>query len=249
MMKQIRGLIKDAVHGYRKIDLDKIDGFNEEKGIFKDILNGNEDIVTYSKSLQAVSTLLTQYYQKETIILIDEYDTPILTSWLENFYDDMIDFFRGFLGAGLKDNDINIKKVLVTGIFRISGESMFSGLNNLKYITILDNKLSSSCGFTINESKKLLSDYNFDKDTVNRAIDWYDGYTIGNDIILNPWSMLNFTDTRKFDTYWINTASNDFIYDLLDQSQSLKDEFEKLLINEPIDIKVEKNLTFKDKTI
>jgi hypothetical protein len=126
---------------------------------------------------------------------------------------------------------------------------MFSGLNNLTYITILDNELSTSCGFTIDESKKLLSDYDFDKKMIDRTIDWYNGYTIGDDIILNPWSLLNFTNKRKFDTYWINTASNDFIIDLIDNSQSLKDEFNKLLMNESIDIKVQKNLTFKGRGI
>lgn len=242
-------LIRGAFSVYKHIDIDKLDIQDEYKSVFNNIRNNDISIIDLGLSIKALSTILTNYYNQSAIILIDEYDTPIITSWLKDYYSEAIEFFRGFFGNAFKDNDLNVKKVLLTGIFRVSGESMFSGLNNLKYITILDNDLSSSCGFIIDESIKLLKDYNFEQKTIDKAIHWYNGYTIGEDIILNPWSMLNFTSTRKFDTYWIHTSSNDFIYDLLNKSQSLKDEFEKLLNNEPIDIKVEKNLTFQGNKI
>jgi len=247
-IESLSALLFQDIEKYSKA-INEVEGCMYEKRILNKILDSTFGIVDLEKSIKALSIILTNYYNQSPIILIDEYDTPIITSWLKDYYSEAIEFFRGFFGNAFKDNDLNVKKVLLTGIFRVSGESMFSGLNNLKYITILDNDLSSSCGFIIDESIKLLKDYNFEQKTIDKAIHWYNGYTIGEDIILNPWSMLNFTSTRKFDTYWIHTSSNDFIYDLLNKSQSLKDEFEKLLNNEPIDIKVEKNLTFQGNKI
>ena len=243
-IEDLTDLVCDEIIRHKEA-IDNIEGFTREKRILNKILDLSSSTTDLQKSIKALSIILTNYYKTPPIILIDEYDTPIITAWLKDYYTDAIEFFRNFFGNALKDNDLNVKKALLTGIFRISGESMFSGLNNPKYITILDNHLSTSCGFTIDESKKLLSDYNFDNNTIQNAINWYNGYTIGEDIILNPWSLLNFASRRKFDTYWVNTSSNDFIIDLIDNSQSLKNEFNKLLSNEPIDIRVEKNLTFK----
>jgi hypothetical protein len=184
---------------------------------------------------------------KQVIILIDEYDTPIQSAYLNGFYDDAINLFKNLLGGILKDNDRYVKKALLTGILRISQESMFSDLNNLNVDTILDNELKESCGFTIEEAKQFLSYYNFNEKEIQQAIDWYNGYIFGDDtIILNPWSLLNYAYKRNFDAYWANTSSNEFIRHLVKNSKSFQENLEKLLDSEEIDIKVNKHLTFKD---
>ena len=166
--------------------------------------------VDYEESLKALTTILTSYYNTPCIVLIDEYDTPIIQAYLKGYYEEAITFFKSFLGAALKGNDLNIKKVLLTGILRISKESMFSDINNLDVYTILDKPLSTTCGFTKDETIKLLDYYNIIGELKQEALTWYNSYTFGEHIITNPWSILNFLKSKEFEPYWANTASNDF---------------------------------------
>jgi DNA-binding transcriptional MerR regulator len=126
---------------------------------------------------------------------------------------------------------------------------MFSGVNNLTYLTILEKDLSTACGFTIDECKKILEDYQFSEEERTTAIDWYNGYIFGKTTILNPWSLINFVNQREFDSYWINTSSNDFLIDLIEKSEDLRDRFEIILRGEEVEVKVEKNITFKNNGI
>ena len=191
--------------------------------------------------------MLRKYYEREVIILIDEYDTPIITGYLKGYYDDAIEFFRNLFGAAFKDNDVNVKKALITGILRISGESMFSGLNNVDNLTILVNEMSTACGFTEDEVKQLLSDCGYQGEAIDKAIKTYNGYIFGdNTTIFNPWSIINYADKGQWKPYWANTSSNDLIKDLIKKSRDFRDELDRILRGEPVDVRVNENLTFKD---
>lgn len=245
--QQVVDIIMNELYKYKNIDFSKLSNLYKEIEIFNNIVNKNYTKTDILDSLRALSRILYHYFKKQVIILIDEYDTPIQSAYLNGFYDDAINLFKNLLGGILKDNDRYVKKALLTGILRISQESMFSDLNNLNVDTILDNELKESCGFTIEEAKQFLSYYNFNEKEIQQAIDWYNGYIFGDDtIILNPWSLLNYAYKRNFDAYWANTSSNEFIRHLVKNSKSFQENLEKLLDSEEIDIKVNKHLTFKD---
>jgi hypothetical protein len=245
--QQVVDIIMNELYKYKNIDFSKLSNLDKEIEIFNNIINKNYTKTDILDSLRALSRILYHYFKKQVIILIDEYDTPIQSAYLNGFYDDAINLFKNLLGGILKDNDRYVKKALLTGILRISQESMFSDLNNLNVDTILDNELKESCGFTIEEAKQFLSYYNFNEKEIQQAIDWYNGYIFGDDtIILNPWSLLNYAYKRNFDAYWANTSSNEFIRHLVKNSKSFQENLEKLLDSEEIDIKVNKHLTFKD---
>ena len=246
MMDKIRytiGLLVESL--IKDIDLKKVDN-SLDKTIITNIINKTASKTDYENSIKALATLLTNYYNKPCVILIDEYDTPIIQAYLSNYYEQAINFFRNILGSVFKGNELNIKKAVITGILRISKESMFSGLNNIKTFTILENDFSSTCGFTKEETIKLLQDYDITGEEKEKALLWYNSYNIGDKTITNPWSILNFVSDRKFEPYWANTASNDFIYELIQKSKDFRANLEKLLKNEPIDIKVNKNTTLRD---
>jgi len=206
--------------------------------------NGSE--IDYKNSFKLLSKLLTIAYNQKCIILIDEYDTPIQTGFLKGYYEEIVDFFKTFIGAVLKDNDVNVYKAVLTGILRISKESIFSDLNNIKVYTLLDSEFSDKFGFTIDEVKKLLEDYNL-IDNFKKINSWYNGYCIGGTTIFNPWSLLNFTDSRKFDVYWANTSSNGIIRTLVENSEDFRSDLELLLNGESLKRVINPNITFRDR--
>ena len=220
----------------------------EDKIIFEDILYEKTGMVDYSNALLYLSKWLYEYHNEKVIILIDEYDTPIQSAFFSGFYDEMINFFRNFLSAGLKDNSYLFKAVL-TGILRVARESIFSGLNNIGTYTILDTEFETSFGFTEPEVFKMLDDYEIGefKDGVKK---WYDGYIFGSDTtIYNPWSILNFVSKKEkvFEPFWVNTSSNDIIRDLvINSSMSIKKEFEYLLEDIPITKQIDSAIVFRD---
>ena len=221
----------------------------EEQEYFHNILFQKTKISGYSNSLLNLSKWLCEYHKKKVVILIDEYDSPIHTAYYENYYEDIISFFRGFLSAGLKDNTY-LKKGVLTGILRVAKESIFSGLNNLGVYTVLDKNYSNCFGFTEKETFKVLEDY--DRKKFKKSVkEWYDGYIFGDTKVYNPWSILNFTASynKRFEPFWANTASNDIIQDLIKQSpQSVKKDFVKLLKNEPILKQIDDAIVFKELT-
>ena len=248
MLTGIKQIVNTLYYFYEeKIDIDKISYCKEEKQTFLRIVNRKADINDYENSIKHLSILLRNYYEREVIILIDEYDTPIITGYLKGYYDDAIEFFRNLFGAAFKDNDVNVKKALITGILRISGESMFSGLNNVDNLTILVNEMSTACGFTEDEVKQLLSDCGYQGEAIDKAIKTYNGYIFGdNTTIFNPWSIINYADKGQWKPYWANTSSNDLIKDLIKKSRDFRDELDRILRGEPVDVRVNENLTFKD---
>lgn len=164
--------------------------------------------------LQLLSLLLHKHYDKECVIIIDEYDTPIQQDHLCDFYNEIVDFMRNFFSGGLKDNP-HLAFGFLTGILRVAKESIFSGMNNLKTNSILDNNYSSYFGFTNEEVRDMLAYYDYE-DKYQEICEWYDGYRFGNSKIFNPWSVINYISDQCFPkAFWQSTGSNDIIGEII----------------------------------
>jgi hypothetical protein len=220
---------------------------NFEKENFNKIASANSDISILGTSLLELSHHLCKHHKQKPIILIDEYDTPIHTAYEENYYKEIISFFRTFLGAGLKDNKYIFKGVL-TGILRVAKESIFSDMNNLGVYSILNNKFSDKFGMTEPEVIRLLNHYNIDK-KITTIQKWYDGYIFGETSVYNPWSIINYASNinEGAKAYWVNTSSNHIIKKLITKSpQTVKQEIYNLLKNIPVTKRIEENIAFED---
>ena len=175
---------------------------------------GSADDVDYQMGLQLLSLLLHKHHDKEAMIIIDEYDTPIQQGHSCNFYDEIVGFMRNFFSGGLKDNP-HLAFGFLTGILRVAKESIFSGMNNLKTYSILDDGYSEYFGFTTEEVKQLLR-YFGEESKFQEICDWYDGYLFGNTEIFNPWSVINYVSDRCFPkAFWQSTGSNDIIGEII----------------------------------
>lgn len=180
-------------------------------------------------SLRRLSEFLYRHYGKKVLILLDEYDTPLQEAYVDDYWDDLTLFIRGLFNASFKSNQY-LEKAILTGITRVSKESVFSDLNNLKVITTTSDEYSDSFGFTEEEVFSALDEYGMtDKKKIVK--EWYDGFTFGTCTDLyNPWSILNYLDTRKLGAYWANTSSNSLIDKLIRSGNvSVKEDFETLL--------------------
>jgi len=166
----------------------------------------------YANSLKALSQALFLYYNNNPVILIDEYDTPIHEGYFNGYYDEVIGFMRNFLGSALKDNKY-LEKAVLTGILRVSSESMFSGLNNLTVCSVTVQRGSDKFGFTEDEVAELLKYYD-DRFKLEEIRFWFDGYNFGGVEIYNPWSILKSIDMNNLSTHWVNTSGNDLVREL-----------------------------------
>jgi len=220
-----------------------------KKSSLINILNNKASQAEYENSLHVLSEVLTSHYKTPCIILIDDYDIPIMTAYFKNYHIQATNFFGNMLGAVLKDNDLNIKKALITGTFRILGGNMLSGLNNVNVVTILENTLSSSCGFTNKETLNLLNYYNIEDELKQKVMEWFGDYIIANKRIVNPFSLLNFVKNRQFKLYLVDSFSNNLLFYFLQQSQDFLSNLEKLLHNKPIDIEINKHLILRNEEI
>ena len=168
-------------------------------------------------SLQLLSLYLHKHWNKEAIIIIDEYDIPIQQGHLCGFYNETINFMRNFFSGGLKDNS-HLALGLLTGILRIAKESLFSGLNNLKINSILDDRYSEYFGFTPKEVQEMSKYYNA-TDKYQEICEWYDGYHFGNTDIFNPWSVIEYFNNKcQPKAFWLSTNSNDIIKEVLENA-------------------------------
>ncbi len=221
-----------SLHKYI-LDGDKLNEY--QKSSFINILSEKADMVELSKSLSQLCYYLYEYHKTKVVILIDEYDVPIQSGYLNHYYDSIIEFMRNFLSGALKDNT-NLEKAVLTGILRVSKESIFSGLNNLEVSTILKNTYDDSFGFIEFEVEQLLKDHGLESQ-INEVRNWYNGYSIGKQIIYNPWSILSYVKNHEegFKPYWINTSSNDLVIRLLTKGgEVVKQELESLMKGEEI---------------
>lgn len=185
-----------------------------EKEQYHRFASENINEVDCQMGLQLLSLLLHKHYNKECVIIVDEYDTPIQQGHLCDFYNEIVDFMRNFFSGGLKDNP-HLAFGFLTSILRVAKESIFSGMNNLKTNSILDNSYSSYFGFTNEEVKDMLAYYEYE-DKYQEILEWYDGYRFGNTEIFNPWSVINYISDQCFPkAFWQSTGSNDIIGEII----------------------------------
>ena len=196
-----------------------------EKKDFDNILHEQSNEAKMMMSFSTLSQMLHEHYEEKAIIIIDEYDTPIQQGHTKGFYDEVINFMRNLFSGGLKDNP-HLAYGFMTGILRVAKESIFSGLNNLKINSILDNKYSEYFGFTSKEVEEILKYYGAE-DKFSEICAWYDGYKFGETEIFNPWSVINYINNEfQPRAYWQSTGSNDIIGEIL--SQADEDIYERL---------------------
>ena len=215
---------------------------------FENIINRSAELSLYKNALKTLTQVLYNHTKQKVVVLIDEYDTPIHEAYERGYYNNIVDFLRAFLGTGLKDNPC-IERSVITGILRISKESIFSDLNNFAVFTTLNDKYSDKFGMTEKEVWDAL-DY-FGLESYKEGVkDWYNGYVFGNmDGIYNPWSVLNFLDSYKegLRPHWVNTSSNLLVKKLLTNSDSVvKKDLELLLTGQPIKKEVVVDTVFAD---
>ena len=200
---------------------------------------------TWKLSLLDLTKYLYEYYGKKVVVLIDEYDQPIIDSYVKGYYQEAISFFKTFYGVVLKDNNY-LEMGIMTGILRVAKENIFSGLNNLRVHTILDNRFTEYFGITESEVEKVLKDFNleFELQDVQK---WYNGYLFGDIKVYNPWSIINFLNDEKLKPYWVNTSGNELIKLYLKKLKNeIFDNFSKLLNREEIYKRINENMTFSN---
>ena len=202
-------------------------------------------------SLQTLSELLFSHYHKKTVILIDEYDVPLDKAFQHGYYKEMVFLIRAMFGKALKTNDALAFAVL-TGCLRVSKESIFTGLNNFKILSITDTRFDEQFGFTDAEVQKLLSDYHLEN-RFREVKEWYDGYRFGKADVYCPWDVINFVDRAKDDpeakpeAYWINTSGNDLVKRFIDKAnKTTKNEIERLIAGEVIEKELRLDLTYEE---
>lgn len=217
-----------------------------EKEQYVNLSTGKANQVDYQMSLQVLSLLLYKHYGKECVVIIDEYDTPIQQGHTCGFYEQIIDFMRSFFSGGLKDNTY-LAYGFLTGILRVAKESIFSGLNNLKINSILDEAYSQFFGFTKDEVKKMLEYYGVE-DKYQEVCDWYDGYLFGNTEIFNPWSVINYISDKCFPkAFWQSTGSNDIIGEIISSATpEVTENLQRLLMGKKVTTYIDTNVIYPE---
>ena len=230
---------------YRKYDFLLESGHlsKEEQASYRQVSAEMEKYMV-SGSLRALSDYLTRYYGKKVIILLDEYDTPMQEAYIHGYWQELVDFIKGLFNATFKTNPF-LDRAIMTGITRVSKESIFSDLNNLEVVTATSDKYANFFGFTEAEVFSALDEYGM-HDKQNDVKHWYDGFTFGKtEDIYNPWSILNFLDKRKLGSYWANTSSNSLVGKLVQEgSPSLKVTMESLLEGNDFCTSIDEQIVF-----
>lgn len=214
-----------------------------KKEKYDSILFNRATEATWKVSLLDLTKYLYEYYGKKVVVLIDEYDQPIIDSYVKGYYQEAISFFKTFYGVVLKDNNY-LEMGIMTGILRVAKENIFSGLNNLRVHTILDNRFTEYFGITESEVEQALKDFDleFELKDVQR---WYNGYLFGDIKVYNPWSIINFLNDEKLKPYWVNTSGNELIKLYLKKLKNeIFDDFSKLLNKKAILKRIDDNMTF-----
>ena len=216
----------------------------EEKELYRQFLTEQADLSKYKQSLKILSEYLYRYYNEKVIILIDEYDVPIQKGYLKGFYTQIVDFIKALFNNALKTNE-NIEFAIMTGVLRVSKESIFSDLNNVKIYSTVNTAYDEYFGFTEEETKKLLEYYNLELTPEVKQM--YNGYIFGNQQIYNPWSIINYASDKTLLPYWINTSGNELLQQIFDKTQEeTKEMIEKLVLGESIACKYNDKVTFLD---
>ncbi len=241
--EQIRSIIKRVYKEYLFLrDCDELT--EDDKDYFNRILSDNASEVAITTSLNQLSDFLYRYYGKKVIILLDEYDTPMQEAYVNGYWDKIVAFTRSLFNATFKTNPY-LERALMTGITRVSKESIFSDLNHLKVVTTTSDEYAISFGFTEEEVFNAIDTFGLteQKDDVKT---WYDGFVFGkHKDIYNPWSILNFLDTGVIGSYWTNTSANSLVAKLLREGSSrLKEQFESLLAGEVLCTPIDEQIVY-----
>lgn len=221
---------------------------DEEKKYFQSVTM-NMDTTVATMAVHKMSDFLSRYYHKKVVVLIDEYDTPMQEAYVNGYWDELVPYMRSMFNATFKTNPY-LERGLLTGITRISKESIFSDLNNLKVITTTSDEYADSFGFTEKEVFDALDTYGLsEKKTEIKS--WYDGFVFGNRRdIYNPWSILNFLDTKKLSLYWVNTSSNSLVGKLIREgSKDTKQKFEQLLSGGEIEVDIDEQVVYNQLSV
>ena len=210
MEKAIKSVISRLFSEYKYLlnDLDKFDTLT-----FENILLKNTELEDLKEALKFLTRILYEKYNKKVVVLIDEYDSPLVSAYINGYYERAKDFFKTFYSTVLKDNSY-LQMGVLTGIIRVIKAGIFSDLNNLRTYTILSDVYTDSYGLTEEEVEKSLKDYGIEQE-ISNVKDWYDGYRFGDSEVYNPWSILNFLDFKELRAYWVDTSGNDLIKDVL----------------------------------
>lgn len=223
-----------------------------EKKVFASLLQADMGEDLLCSSLKIMSELLEKHHGCKVILLIDEYDVPLAKAFERGYYDQMVIFIRNMFEYALKTND-SLKFAVLTGCMRISKESIFTGLNNIKVLSVADVQFDEYFGFTDQEVKDMLDYYGF-SDRYDEVKEWYDGYQFGNVGVYCPWDVINYCDTLKVDpdaqprNYWLNTSSNEAVRRFIRESDhaATRREIENLVAGEAITKEIHQELTYKD---
>ena len=223
----------------------------DDKRPFERFLKEQDTMDDVQESLKMLSSLLYQHYGQKTILLIDEYDVPLDKAFQHGYYKEMVALIRGLFGQALKTNDY-LQFAVLTGCLRVSKESIFTGLNNFKVLSITDSRFDEHFGFTDAEVKALLDDYNLTAH-YSETREWYDGYRFGSVDVYCPWDVINHVDrlcgepNAEPQAYWINTSGNDLVRRFVDKAdKTTQGEIERLIAGEAIEKAVRLELTYNE---
>ena len=225
--------------------------YEEDREKYLRFIGRKAETKEYLDSLKFLSECLFQCYGRKSVILIDEYDVPLENAYFSGFYDKMVSVIRALFESALKTND-NLEFAVITGCLRISKEPIFTGLNNLKIMSITSRTYAEHFGFTPEEVEQILRDYGLE-DNLKIVKQWYDGYRFGESEVYNPWSVINYVDSCYHDKkafakpYWSNTSSNSIVKNLIEQADiSVKQEIERLIEGGTIEKPIHEDITYDD---
>ena len=210
MEEKISVVLSDLFSEYEYLINDLL-GSDSNK--LKKIINEDANLSNLGRSLKLLTKILYEKYNKKVVVLIDEYDSPLVSAYINGYYEKAKDFFKTFYSTVLKDNSY-LQMGVLTGIIRVIKAGIFSDLNNLRTYTILSEMYTDSYGLTEEEVVKSLKYYGIEQE-ISNVKDWYDGYKFGDSEVYNPWSILNFLDFKELRAYWVDTSGNDLIKDVL----------------------------------
>lgn len=240
------GIVQTILDLYAKYDyLRQSDALNEKEKAYFDYVNGEMSNTIAAMALRRLSLCMSLYYGKKVLILLDEYDTPLQEAYVKGYWNELTSFMSSLFNYTFKTNPY-MERGLLTGITRVSKESIFSDLNNLEIVTTTSNKYSTSFGFTEEEVRNALQLFGL-QDQADNVKKWYDGFCFGSKSdIYNPWSITKYLDTGKFDSYWVNTSSNSLIDKLIQGGTSdIKIAMEDLLEGKTIETAIDEEIIFE----
>ena len=243
-LDKIRGLLQEEYGRHQELVVsDKLAAY--EKEYFQRILAGTAGEVELTSSLERLAKMLASHYGEKTIIIIDEYDTPIQEGYSKDFYDEIIGFMRNFFSGAFKDNK-NLLYGFLTGILRIAQESIFSGLNNLTVNSVMDEQYDNYFGFTNQEVHDMLQYYGVSEKEAELR-EWYDGYLFGMEEIYNPWSVINYVSKGCVpQAYWVNTGKNEILGDVLKYAtEDTTEQLFALLRGESVVARIDQNVVYR----